>query len=139
MPASAAKPGEAEARIDKLGLEALCDRLEAGETQSAICKSIGVTKGSLRRWIALSDDRRAAVYEARVASAQAFDEMAESAIKDAKNSLGLSKARELAHHYRWRASKAAPKEYGDKVELSGDPDSPLQVQIVRYGSGPATQ
>lgn len=30
---------------------------------------------------------------------------------------------------KWYASKLAPKKYGDKLELAGDPDSPLIVQI----------
>jgi hypothetical protein len=137
--ATIVKPGQAEARIDKLGLEALCDRLVSGETQTAICKSIGVTKGSLRRWIALTEERRGAVHEARVASAQAFDDMAEAEIRKAKNPFQLAKARDLSHHLRWRASKAAPKEYGDKLELAGDKDSPLTVQLVRYADDPTSQ
>lgn len=132
-------PGAAEKRIDKLGLVALCDRLVSGETQTAICESIGVTKGSLRRWIALTEERRGAVHEARVASAQAFDDMAEAEIRKAKNPFQLAKARDLSHHLRWRASKAAPKEYGDKLELAGDKDSPLIVEIVRHGTGPASE
>ena len=31
--------------------------------------------------------------------------------------MDLAKARELAHHYRWRAAKIAPREYGDRVQV----------------------
>jgi len=50
-----------------------------------------------------------------------WDEMATQKIEDADTDFQLTQARELAHHYRWRASKIAPKEYGDKqqVDVSG--------------------
>jgi len=139
MGAVAVKPGEAEARIDKLGLEALCDRLVAGETMTSICKSINVTKGSMGRWVALTDERRDRVREARIASAEAFDELAEEGIRNAKNPLALARARDLAHHYRWRSSKVDPRRYGDKLALGGDEDSPLTVQLVRYADNPASK
>lgn len=125
------KAGEAEALIDALGLEALCDRIMSGETITAVCESLGVNRGSLRRWVTMTDLRRTAVHEARIASAQAFDDLAEVEIRKAKSKIALARARELAHHYRWRASKVSPKEYGDKVELSGNKDSPLLVEVSR--------
>lgn len=109
--------GEAEAILNAFGLEALCDRLVSGETQTAICKSLKVTKGSLSRWISLDAERQARVREARIEAAQAFDDLAEDAIKKARGKDGIAKARELAHHYRWRASKANPREYGEKLQV----------------------
>ncbi|MCY1243810.1 hypothetical protein D9M72_568450 [compost metagenome] len=29
----------------------------------------------------------------------------------------MAKARELASHFRWKASKANPREYGEKLEI----------------------
>ena len=40
-------------------------------------------------------------------------------IAAAKDALALGKARELAHHYRWRASKIAPRDYGDRMAVTG--------------------
>ena len=34
---------------------------------------------------------------------------------------------------KWMASKIAPRVYGEKVELSGDPDRPLQVNVWQFG------
>lgn len=50
-----------------------------------------------------------------------WDERAEAAISAASDEFELRKAKEISHHYRWRASKIAPKDYGDKqqVEHSG--------------------
>lgn len=33
---------------------------------------------------------------------------------------------------KWRASKLAPKKYGDKLELAGQGGGPLQVAVVRF-------
>lgn len=33
---------------------------------------------------------------------------------------------------KWVASKLKPKKYGEKLELAGDPDSPLTVNIIKY-------
>lgn len=111
------KPGEAEAILDAFGLEALCDRLVAGDTQTKICKDLKVTKGSLGRWISLDAERQARVREARIEAAEAYEEMADEGLRMAKNSFQLMKARERAHHLRWKASKADPRRYGEKLQV----------------------
>ena len=55
--------------------------------------------------------------EARIAAARTFDEMAEAELRGATDPFGLAEARELASHYRWKASKSNPREYGDKLEI----------------------
>ena len=103
--------------IDALGVDALCDRLCAGESQTAIADSLKVGIATLSRWMAADPERSARVREARIAAARTFDEMAEAELRGATNPFGLAKARELASHYRWKASKLNPREYGDKLEI----------------------
>ena len=103
--------------IDALGVDALCDRLCAGESQTAIAQSLGVGVATLSRWIAADPERSARVREARIAAARTFDEMAEAELRAAIDPFSLAKARELASHYRWKASKSNPREYGDKLEI----------------------
>jgi DNA-binding transcriptional regulator YdaS (Cro superfamily) len=103
--------------IDALGVDALCDRLCAGESQTAIAESLGVGVATLSRWIAADPERSARVREARIAAARTFDEMAEAELRKATDPFGLAKARELASHYRWKASKSNPREYGEKIEI----------------------
>lgn len=103
--------------IEALGVDALCDRLCDGESQTAIAGSLGVGIATLSRWIAADPDRSARVREARIAAARTFDEMAEAELRRAADPFGLAKARELASHYRWKASKSNPREYGDKLEI----------------------
>lgn len=111
------KKKEAAQTIDKLGVDGLCDRICAGESQTAIAESLEIGVATLSRWIAADPERSARVREARIAAARAFDEMAEAELRAAVDPFTLARARELASHYRWKASKSNPREYGDKLEI----------------------
>lgn len=100
--------------------ELLIDRIEGGESITAIARSIGKDRANLMKWVNADILRSARVKNARIAAAAAWDELAEQGITMASDTFELSKAKEMAHHYRWRASKIAPKDYGDKIELGGD-------------------
>jgi hypothetical protein len=103
--------------LDNEGIEAICERLIAGETQTAIAADIGVSKGLLCAWLA-EPEHSARAREARILAASSYADLALAAIKDAPDPFELARARELASHYRWQASKASPQEYGDKVETT---------------------
>jgi hypothetical protein len=103
--------------LDGLGIDGLCRRLKAGETLTAIAADIGLkSTATLLDWIASDPDRSARAREARIAASVMYDEQAQKAILDAADSFELAKAKELAHHLRWRASKIDPRNYGDKTE-----------------------
>ena len=70
--------------------------------------------------------------EARIHAARIWDEKALSVVEQALDLFELQRAKELAHHYRWRASKTAPKDYGDKVtqEHTGADGGPIQARIA---------
>ena len=103
--------------LDALGIEAICDRLTAGESQTAIAKSAGVHVATLCRWLAADPQRSACAREARLAWAASFADLAVQKLEEAADPFALAKARELASHYRWKASKANPREFGDKIEI----------------------
>lgn len=103
--------------LDERGIDWLCDKLTDGESQTAIARELGIGIASLSRWIAADPERSARAREARIAAARAFEERAAELIEDAADPFGLAKAKELAHHYRWKASKANPREYGEKIEI----------------------
>ena len=71
----------------------------------------------LCQWIAANPERSARAREARVTAAATYADKAELILSDATDPFQLARARELASHYRWRASKASPKEFGDKIEI----------------------
>lgn len=57
------------------------------------------------------------IREALEYSANTFDDQAEQVLKDAKGTLPeIQRARELAQHYRWKASKRNPARFADKIQ-----------------------
>jgi hypothetical protein len=122
----------ARERLERFGNEALCEAVSNAQSLTSIANEVGVSIGSLLSWIDAVPERSARVREARIAMAKVWDERAEDEIRLAEDELSLKKAKEIAHHYRWRASKIAPKEYGDKVqqEVTGADGSPFVVKIL---------
>lgn len=48
-----------------------------------------------------------------------WDQEAEKAIREAPAiAEEMTRARELAQHFRWRAAKLNPRQYGDKLDLT---------------------
>lgn len=119
-----AKPVAQEA-ITAYGLEAICADVTNRESLTGIAGKIDVSIGSLLTWIEADPERSARVREARVATARLWDEQAEFEIRAAEDDLALRKAKELAHHYRWRASKIGAREYGEKITHANDPEAPF--------------
>lgn len=129
---SITKPRTAANKLDAVGIGAICKRLIAGETQRAIAADIGVGAASLVEWIAADSERSARARSARIYAAESYSDMAEEELRNAEGQFELAKARELASHFRWKASKANPRDYGDKVqqEVSGPDGGPVQIDAT---------
>lgn len=122
--AQAEKPLSASEKVEAHGIDALCADILGEKTLTAIAQDLGVSIGTLLTWVEAVPERSARAREARMRTARIWDEKATKVIEDAKDPFELSKAKELAHHYRWRASKIAPRDYGDKVAIGGADDLP---------------
>lgn len=122
-------PTTALQRMEALGIDAICARIQQGASQGSIADSLKVDRADFSRWLSSDAQRSARVREARSLSALHWDEQAERVLLDASEErpLSLAKARELASHYRWRAKCYAPKVYGDKVGLEHD----VSVNAIR--------
>lgn len=103
-------------KLDAYGLDQVCESIVTGGTLTYVAADAGVSLTSLLTWIEVNPERSARVREARATTGRLWDEKAETEIREATDEFGLKKAKELAHHYRWRASKIACKEYGDKIQ-----------------------
>lgn len=130
------KRGEAIAKLEAYTLDQVIEDITDLKPLQEIAQTVGVAIGSLTSWLDADTERAKRSKEARMLAAKCWDEKAEKVILEAKNHFELAKARELAHHYRWRASKIAPKDYGDKLAVT-DPDGkalpPMVAPIFNIG------
>jgi len=108
--------------LDAVGIDVICERIESGEAQAHIANSLKVSKSKLSEWLSADPERSARARESRIMSARHWDDQAEQVLLGADETVNgsIAKARELAQHYRWRASKYAPRDYGDKLQLDAD-------------------
>lgn len=100
--------------LDLFGTEWMYDRILDLRSLTEIAQEADVALSTLSRWVASDLERSARVREARRLAAEAWVEKAEQVVADAKNGFELQRARELAHHYRWKASKINPQ-FNDRV------------------------
>ena len=96
----------------------ILERIESGESIAQLAAEFGCNRSVLWRWIEADEQRSARALICRTKAAAAWDEKAETGLEKAEDPFSLARAKELAHHYRWRASKIAPKVYGDKLDLN---------------------
>ena len=109
------KPSPAIDKLNALGLDAICDMIMEGGGIVAIAAEARTSTAAVVRWMA-HPNNSARVREARAATAALWDEHAEMTIKNAdKDVVEISRARELAFHYRWRAGKLNQAIYGDRT------------------------
>ena len=122
-------------------LDLICGLLRDGENLTEVAKAFKRSRDSLRKWVIEDRARQTAVDEARHEGAHAYVEKAGAVLAEitpGATKATIARARELAHHYRWMASKMMPKTYGERVELDGhvsvDPLTILVQQIQANGS-----
>lgn len=123
----------ARQRLDNAGIELLANAIADGQTMTALAKAVGVSIGSLFTWVNAIPERLARIDEARILAARVWDEKAESGLLESDTMFKLTRARDLAHHYRWRATKIAPLIYGERIaaEISESPALTEDRRIAR--------
>jgi hypothetical protein len=106
-----------------------------GLTLTHVADSVGVSIGTLISRVDADSDRSARARQARARTARMWDEKATTTIELAADQFELAKAKEMAHHYRRRASKVAPREYGERVvqEVVGVNDGPVKSEVALVG------
>jgi len=125
-------PPVGQDKCHAFGEDRICDLIVSGESLTSIAAQIGIHVSTLITWTELDPQRSARIREARQRSGRIWDEKAEAVIAMAGDPFELSKAKELAHHYRWRAKAIAPRDYGEKVstEHTGKGGGPIQIAAV---------
>lgn len=116
--------GEAAAKLDAIGEAEVFAAITNGTMLADIATKAVVSSGSLLTWLNATPERSARAREARKLGAAVLEEQAQTAIQGASDNFQLAKARELAHHLRWKASKLDPRGFGDKLALGAAADLP---------------
>lgn len=128
----AARPMTQAEKLDAYGIDKFCEEVIGGKMMTRIAEEVGVSLALLLAWLQADPDRSVRAREARKLSAASHEELAQRAIEEAKDPFELSRAKELAHHFRWKASKIDPAKFGDKLEatLTGPNGGPVQFQKI---------
>lgn len=126
-------PGRPSVYSDELA-ETICDRIANGESLRKICSEDGFpNRQTVLNWLA---DSRFAQFSAKYARAREYqadylaEEMQDVADIATPDDVQVARLRVLT--MQWRASKLAPKKYGDKLDatLSGPNGGPIPFQQV---------
>lgn len=107
--------------------ETICTRIADGEGLRAICRDEAMPgRQTVLDW--LNDDGkadfRAKYARARENQGDYLDEEMQS-VADKATAETVQVAKLRVETMKWRASKLAPKKYGDRTVHAGDPESPL--------------
>lgn len=115
--------GEAAAKMAAYGFDRIVGEIEQDDSYTQIAKRIGCSTQALIAWVEADSERSARAKIARQKSADACDEKALLALQeiddDAQNGQ-ITRQREIASHYRWRAKVRNPRVYGDKLALDAE-------------------
>ncbi len=145
-----AKSKRAGASFDPAVFEAILERHAAGETIASILRTPGMpARRTFYDWLE-DEDRAAQFARARDVAMDAIadeaariaDTQVEAIIrKESEKGVEITREDALGHRKlqvetRLKLlAKWAPRKYGDKLELSGDADRPLTVQVIRLTEG----
>lgn len=115
--------------------KAICDKVAEGKSLRKACRELDAVAPTFLLWC--SERPLLAEQYARARGTGAdigFEELAdlqeEEPVKDATGKIDsgwVAWKRLQIDTKKWELSKKAPKKYGEKLELSGDPKSPLQT------------
>jgi len=124
----------------------LCARIADGATLPQACRAEGVTACSIVfRWMGKYPKAAEMYARAREARAELHAEEIIAISDDSSNDWMQIEGKNVIDHEhiqrsklrvdtrRWLLSKLVPKQYGDKMQVGGDPaGSPVVVEIMRF-------
>lgn len=110
-------------------IDEIIELLISGKSYRDIAEIMDVPLTTLHDFTSKSE-HSARVREALEYSASSFDDKAEKVLIDAKGTIPeIQRAKELAQHYRWKASKRSPKKYGDKLDVEHSGEG-MKIKVV---------
>ena len=129
--------------------DTICEAVADGKTITEICSMDGMpARSTVFKWLAeiegFSDQYARAKETQMDRMADELLEIADDATNDwmkrrqgddeidVANQEHIQRSRLRVDTRKWLMSKLAPKKYGDKQQISGDPDSPLKIVVQRF-------
>lgn len=112
-------------------IDRLCDEIAGGRSihNLAATEKWCPSEPSIYRQMAKDEAFRLAINAARTAQQEReVEECIRMADEATPEDWQVVKLRIWAR--QWRASKLAPKKYGDKIEVSGDAENPLAIKTI---------
>jgi hypothetical protein len=130
------KPGSEDRAIIS---QSVLDGMRSGLSAFKACQAAGVPQSTFSRWV--DDDAILAENYTR-AREDLIERMAQEVLELSDSDVGflpdgkkdwaaVQKHKLQVDTRKWLLSKLAPKKYGEKLEVSGDPSSPLVQRIER--------
>lgn len=116
-------------------LDEILDLFADGETFRAVAKKVGASTRTLNKFLTRKDNVEQ-YYAVLQESSDSYASMAEEALRNSPaDKIEIQRARELAHHYRWMASKRNPKRYGDKLDIESKVSGNIVIQMPSEADG----
>jgi hypothetical protein len=124
--------------FDQAIADKVCRHIAEGESLREICEAADMpSRETIRLWLKEHEDFVGQYARAREEQA---DHYADEIIEIADMATDAQLARLRVDARKWKASKLAPKRYGERQVLAGDPDAPLVGSItVNFQKGDASQ
>ena len=112
--------------------------MESGMSAFKSCAAAGVKQSTFNVWLNEDDELAANYARAREdlleRMAQEVIDLSDKEVPETgdgkKDWQAIQKHKLQVDTRKWLLSKLAPRKYGDKLELSGDPDRPLAIQKI---------
>lgn len=127
----------------------ICTQIVEGKSLNKICLSDGMPDvRTVYRWLSVNEEFRQQYARAKEDQADTLaDEIIDiaddtardtievkgedgSVIREIANTEWISRSRLRVDARKWIASKLKPKKYGERMELAGDPASPVSLHLT---------
>lgn len=113
-----------------------CSMIALGNSLRSVVQMKGMPgHTTVYRWLQQHEEFREHYAHAKEDSGDSdADKIEEIAEKVLRGEVDPQAGRVAMDAYKWTAGKKRPKKYGDRMQLAGDADSPLTVNLVKYAA-----
>ncbi len=111
----------------------ICDRISQGQSIRTIGEAEGMPEArSIFNWLNKYPDFVHQYTLARATRAHVRFERVDSVLEDLRaGTIDSNMARVEIDTIKWQCGKEAPKKYGDRIEIAGDAENPLNVNVTQ--------